>query len=190
MLQIKRLKALRRGKRQNRSPNQDHDAMSKKGLSRRCSCAVYIIEETLCTVIRKIMSSHVNDQTVCTVQSECPLICKALAPSLKSFLSVWKPSENINASLAQCRTDGIIYPVSSFSQIFLSFTPLWVSGSSPISPQLPGPIPGSPETGGRVVISDSGRWSWLIDSTSDGTRVTSSSPIAPASPLAQMSRDH
>ncbi|KAF0033738.1 hypothetical protein F2P81_013804 [Scophthalmus maximus] len=70
MLQIKRLKALRRGKRQNRSPNQDHDAMSKKGLSRRCSCAVYIIEETLCTVIRKIMSSHVNDQTVCTVQMD------------------------------------------------------------------------------------------------------------------------
>lgn len=41
-------------------------------------CTVYIMKETFYCAIRKIMSSHVNDQSVYSVQNECPLICKAL----------------------------------------------------------------------------------------------------------------
>lgn len=173
VLQIKRLKALWKGKK-TQSAAQWKPWYCQKRCESVHSCVVYIIDETLCSAIRKIMSSHVNDRSVCALQNECPVICKALPQRVKTCLYIWKSSENRDASLCSIEQTALFIP---FSLIFILFTPLWVSGSFPISPLLPGPIPDSLETGGRVVISDSGRWLWLIDSTSDGTCVTSSFPM-------------
>lgn len=65
------------GKRHRQQPKENDDAV-KKGLSLCYTRVLYIIEETLSETIRKVMSSHVNDRSVCSVQNECPLICKAL----------------------------------------------------------------------------------------------------------------
>lgn len=143
----------------------------KKGLSQCYSCVEYITEEALCSAIRKIMSSHVNDRSVCIVQNECPLICKAL---LFRVVCIYGNPVEIE-TLVRTVWNRQHY-LSPFSPIFFLFIPLWVSGSVPVSSRLPGPFPWPLETEGRVVISDFGRWSWLIDSTSDGTCVTSLFP--------------
>lgn len=117
------------------------------------------------------MPSLVNDRIVSAVQERCPLICKVRRLRMKNCVFVQKS----HGSNVLSKTDSIIYPVF-FPQFSSFYPPLGFSGSLPISSPLPRPILGSLETGGRVVISDFGRWSWLIDSTSDRMCVTSLFP--------------
>lgn len=56
-------------------------------------CTVYIMKETFYCAIRKIMSSNVNDQSIYSVQNECPLICKDT--SAENLLYIRKTSEKI-----------------------------------------------------------------------------------------------
>lgn len=140
MLQINRLKALWWGKRHKQRPNENHDTV-KKGSRRRYSCVVYIIEETLCCAIRKIMLSHVNDQGVCSVQNECPLICKALRLRMSNCVYVWKSSENRDASLCSIEQTALFIPFSPFLSFFSFLPPFGSLDTFPSLLRCPGLSP-------------------------------------------------
>lgn len=73
--------------------------------------------------IRKIMSSHANDRSVCTVQNECPLICKALCAERAQSSPRMEIRRRWRRHSAPRRTDSIIYPLFSLSLSFSSFLP-------------------------------------------------------------------
>lgn len=73
--------------------------------------------------IRKIMSSHANDRRVCTVQNECPLICKALRAERAQSSPRMEIRRRWRRHSAPRRTDSIIYPLFSLSLSFSSFLP-------------------------------------------------------------------
>lgn len=92
MLQIKRLKALwwggcarvpaylcaSRGGAQTAARQKAPTILSARVQDCATRALYALCRRRFCGAIRKIMSSHANDRCVCTVQNECPLICKAL----------------------------------------------------------------------------------------------------------------
>lgn len=161
MLQINRLKALWWwwwwwwGHKQ--QPNETKAViLSEKGAS---LCVVYIMKETLCGAIRKIMSSHVNDRSVCRVQNECPLICKAFLLREWNRLHVWKSSEDRDATQCGIEQTALFILFSPFLS-FSSFLPPF--GSLDTFPSLlrcpgPSPAPGRPEDEWLFLTLEDGR---------------------------------
>lgn len=111
-----------RRKKKRSSPKECHDTV-RKGSSRCYGCVVYIMEETLCSAIRKIMSSHVNGRCVCSVEMSglwsskyfcwlrsCPCVCG-------------KPRENRDTSRCSIEQTALFIPFFCFSLISSSFLP-------------------------------------------------------------------
>lgn len=102
----------------------------------RATCALYALwRRRFYGAIRKIMSSHANGRSVCTVQNECPLICKALCAERAQSSARMEIHRRWRRHSTPRRTDSIIYPLFSFSLSFSSFLP-----PSPLPP-LPTPPP-------------------------------------------------
>lgn len=90
----------------------------------RAACALYALwRSRFYGAIRKIMSSHANDRSVCTVQNECPLICKALCAERAQSSPRMEIRRRWRRHSAPRRTDSIIYPLFSLSLSFSSFLP-------------------------------------------------------------------
>lgn len=88
---------------------------------------------SFCGAIRKIMSSHANDRSVCTVQNECPLICKALGVERAPSSARMEIRATMETPLCAVQNrQHYLSPFLPFSLIFILFTP-----SAPHLPRLP-----------------------------------------------------